>query len=205
MKHVKNHGRQLHSVAQFSLFVTSYSPLFVLLIARQLFENSEFLNWGGFNFEAVQVFIKNFFLSAILSAVCLFGFIGFKFTIYNLSNLSVNGFNVTLKDIKNKNSEAIGYVATYIIPFLFQSFSGWYETFSILFLLYIIFRIYINSTLILVNPVLNMWYCLYEIEFDENGILKTGMMISNNKYLEEGEDIKIYPVGHKLFFSNTLN
>lgn len=53
----------LHGIAQFSLFVSSYLPLFLLLIVRQISVNSEYLNWAGFSWEAVMVFGAKFGLS----------------------------------------------------------------------------------------------------------------------------------------------
>ena len=50
----------LHGIAQFSLFVSSYLPLFLLLIVRQISVNSEYLNWAGFSWEAVMVFGAKF-------------------------------------------------------------------------------------------------------------------------------------------------
>ena len=110
-------------------------------------------------------------------------------------------FPVIVKNVKNKNSEAIGYIATYLIPFLFQSFDGWYECFSVLFLLFIIYRIYINSSLLLINPLLSIKFAIYEIEYMQNSKLKTGLIISKEKSLQDDSEIKLYEIGHKLFFS----
>ncbi len=162
---VKNNINGLHSLAQFALFVSSYLPLFILIIARQVSENFSFLHWGGFTKKSIYAFATNFGLSSVLFFVALIGWFGFKKTLSNIEEVAKNGFPVIIKDVKNKNSEAIGYIATYIIPFLFQSFNSWFECFSVLFLLVIIYRIYINSSLLLINPFLSIWYAIYEIEF----------------------------------------
>ncbi len=112
------------------------------------------------------------------------------------------GDEVTIKDVKNRNSESISYIGTYIIPFLFQSYSTFYELFAISFLLFVIYKIYINSSLLLINPLLNIKYSIYEIDFlDKEKINKSGMVITQRKNLEEENIIKIVKIGHKLYYS----
>ena len=199
----KNGTNRLRGMAQFSLFATSYLPLFILLIAKQVNSNYEYLSFGGLNFDSFVVFITKFGLSFILFIIALVGFIGFKLTIANLDKDAVNGFTVEISDVKNKNSESISYIATYIIPFAFLDLNGLFDLFSILFLILIIYRIYINSSLILINPVLNIKYALYEIEYIENENKRTGFVISKDKYLQESEKIKIYEIGHKMYYSKS--
>lgn len=197
----KSNINNLHGIAQFALFVTSYFPLFLLIIIRQVSENSDYLNYAGFEWVSIKVFLLKFGLSAILSMVSLIGLFGYWKTLGNIEEVAENGRPVKIKDVKNKNSEAIGYIATYIIPFLFQSFSSWYECISVLFLLGIIYRIYINSSLLLINPILSFRFSIYEIEYTDGDKEKNGLIISRDKYLQDEADIKIYEIGHKLFFA----
>lgn len=193
---------QLRKGAKFSLFVSSYLPLFALLISRQLLENYNFLNWGGINVSAIYLFISMFGLSVILIMISIVGLIGLFFLLRNLKIDVKNGYRVKVVELQNRNSEAISYISTYIVPFLFQRYSDFYELISICFLLLIIYQLYINSTLLLVNPLLGVKYALYELKFDDkSGVSKSGMVITKNKYLEESNSIKIYPIGHKLYFS----
>lgn len=46
----KSNVNNLHGMAQFALFVSSYLPLFVLIIVRQVSENIDFLNYYGNSF-----------------------------------------------------------------------------------------------------------------------------------------------------------
>jgi len=197
----KSNINNLHGIAQFALFVTSYFPLFVLIIIRQFSENSEFLNYGGFDWTSIKLFLSKFGLSAILSVISFFGLFGYWKTLGNIEEVAENGRPVKITDVKNKNSEAIGYIATYIIPFLFQSFSGWYESVSVMFLLGIIYPIYINSSLLLINPILSFRFSIYEIEYKDGDKEKNGLVISRDKYLQDEADIKIYEIGHKLYFA----
>ncbi len=197
----KNDINNLHGLAQFALFVSSYLPLFILIIVRQVSENSMFLHWAGFSFVGIKIFALKFGLSTILILVSIIGLFGYWQTLGNIEEVAKNGNPVTVKDVKNKNSEAIGYIATYIIPFLFQSFTGWYECVSVLFLMVIIYRIYINSSLLLINPLLSFKFSIYEIEYVENNKNKNGLIISRDKCLQDDSNIKLYEIGHKLYFA----
>jgi hypothetical protein len=201
----KNDINNLHGLAQFVLFVSSYLPLFILITVRQVSENIEFLNYAGFSLLSLKLFILKFGLSSILIFVSIIGLFGYWQTLGNIEEVAKNGNPITIKDVKNKNSEAIGYIATYIIPFLFQSFNGWYECLSVLFLMAIIYRIYINSSLLLINPLLSFKFSIYEIEYVENKKNKNGLIISRNKYLQDDASIKIYEIGHKLYFATDNN
>jgi hypothetical protein len=197
----RNGTNRLHGIAQFSLFATSYLPLFILLIGKQINNNYECLNYGGIDNVSLMLFITKFGLSFILSIIAILGYLGFALTIKNLEKDSDNGFKIRIADVKNKNSESISYIATYIIPFAFLDLSGLFDLFSILFLILIIYRIYINSNLILINPVLNIRYALYEVEYIEDENKRTCFIISKEKYLQESEEIKIYEIGHKMYYS----
>jgi hypothetical protein len=201
LKNINN----LHGLAQFALFVSSYLPLFILIIVRQVSDNWSFLDWAGFTLNGLYTLGQKFGLSLVLIIVSIVGALGYIQTLRNIEEVAKNGFPVKVKDVKNKNSESIGYIATYIIPFLFQSFSGWFECFSVLFLMAIIYRIYINSSLLLINPLLSFRFAIYEIEYEQNDKTKNGIIISRDKYLEDETSIKLYEIGHKLYFATNNN
>ena len=151
--------------------------------------------------DSIKIYLSSFGLSSVLTLVSILGIIGLHNTLKNIEDISENGFNAQIIDIKNKNSESIGYIATYIIPFLFQSLNGWYEGISILFLMGIIYRIYINSSMILINPILSCKYSIYDIEYSKNKKIKNGFIISKNNSLQDEDKIKLYEIGNKLFFA----
>lgn len=198
---MKRKTNNLHGVAQFVLFVSSYSPLFLLLIIKQFSNSYMFLNWGGFSYDNFLLLISKFGLSTILLIITTIGLFGYFKTLGNLEDVAKNGFPIKVIDVKNKNSEAIGYIATYIIPFLFEDFSNWFECFAVLFLLLIIYRIFINSSLLLINPLLSFNYGIYEIEYSEKNKTKSALIISRDKNLTDDTYIKIYEIGHKLYFA----
>lgn len=194
-------NNDLKKGTKFALFVSSYLPLFILVILRQLSDNYNYLHWGGISINSIKIFLSFFGLSSVLTLVSILGIIGLYNTLKNIEDISENGFNAQIIDIKNKNSESIGYIATYIIPFLFQSLNGWYEGISILFLMGIIYRIYINSSMILINPILSCKYSIYDIEYSKNKKIKNGFIISKDNSLQDEDKIKLYEIGNKLFFA----
>ena len=162
-------------MAKFALFVTSYLPLFILVVLRQIYENQYTIGKVRFNLKEIILFFQQFGLSIFLILISIFGLLGCIMIFKNLEKDVKNGDNVTVLNVNNKNSESIGYIATYIIPFLFQNFSDWYELFAFVFIMLIIYRIYINSNLILINPILSFKYSIFEIEYKkQNGQTKNG-------------------------------
>lgn len=198
---MKYKNNDLKKGAKFALFVSSYLPLFILIILKQLSDNYHHFYWGGISIDSVKILLSSFGLTSILTLVSIWGIIGLYTTLKNIQEISENGFNTTIIDIKNKNSESIGYIATYIIPFLFQNLNGWYEGLSILFLMGIIYKIYINSSMILINPILSCKYSIYDIEYSKNGKIKNGFIISKDNSLQDEDKIKLYEIGNKLFFA----
>lgn len=196
----------LNKYAQFVLFASSYIPLFILIVFKQISENISSLHWGGLNVDAISICLQKFGLSIFVVVIAAIGYIGYKLTFQKLEEDSPNGDNVTIVKIDNKNNESIGYIATYIVPFLFQSFNGWYAPCALIFLMTIIYRIYINSNLILINPVLSFRYSLFEIEYRrQDGKIKNGLIIIKEKYIDEEDKIKIYEIGFKLFYATRRN
>lgn len=193
---------RLHQIAQFVLFVTSYVPLFVLICLKQCYENREFLHFGGISPNTLILYVERFGLSTVLTLVSVFGIVGCILIFRNLEKDSKNGDNVTVTKVSNRNSESIGYIATYIVPFLFQGFNNWYEIFALTFLLIIIYRIYINSTLLIINPLLSFRYSVYEVEYEITmNKTKNALIITRYQDLDEGDIIKIYQIGHKLYYA----
>lgn len=195
----------LRTVPKLILFLTSYSPLFVCIIVRQLYYNRSFLHFAGFNKTGILCLLQKFGLSIFLGFLLALVILGTIIFIKKLRSISKNGNNVTVKSISNKNAESIGYIATYIIPFLFQSFDELGDIIPLLILLIVIYRIYVTSSLLLVNPVLNCRYSLFEMEYEEKGDIKQGLMISPFRDIYESDNIKIFNIGYKLFYVNKIN
>lgn len=203
----KYRGPYVHRGVRFALFATSYAPLFLLLIVRQLIDNIYYLKWGGLSTDAIVTLVSKFGLSIFVGVLMALGLVALWQSLRNLKETTeTNGSAVTVLDVRNRNAEAVGYIGTYIIPFLFQNMSGVYATVAVAFLLFVVYSIYVNSTLLLVNPILSFWYSLYEIEYvvsrsgKESGPRKNGMIIIKDKYLEDMDTVLLMKIGPKLYF-----
>lgn len=202
MKASNNNG--LRRNALFSLFVTSYIPLFAIVILQQINDGWDYLHWGGFNNEAIRCFIRHFGMSTVLFLLSVFGALGTIALFRNLNSNLPNGYVVRVQKINNRNSEAIGYIATYIVPFFASDFSSWLECFVFVVIMTLIYTIYTNSNMILINPILSIWYSLLEIEYTIVGDSSEGthdaLIITSTKDFKENVNYQIYQIGFKLYY-----
>ena len=114
----------LRTVPKLILFLTSYSPLFVCIIVRQLYYNRSFLHFAGFDKVSILCLLHKFGLSIFLGLVLVLVTFGTILFLKILRSSSKNGNNVTVKSISNKNAESIGYIATYITAVPFRNRRG---------------------------------------------------------------------------------
>nr|WP_315190048.1 hypothetical protein [uncultured Flavobacterium sp.] len=205
MKQNISKTNNIHRIVQFVLFVSSYLPLFILIIFSHVYQNSEYFYWSGISLIGIKVFVLKFGPSVLFSVLMIGGVFDYGQTLSKIEEVAKNGTPITVNEVKNKNNELVGYIVTYIILFLFQYFNGWIECFSVLFLMVIIYSIYINSSLLLINPLLRFKYAIFEFEFTENKKTKTGLIISSDKYLQYDLNIKIYEIGPRLYFAMNNN
>lgn len=193
----------LNILVRFGLFISSYLPLSVIVIVKQLYTNKEYLNFGGFTLISVANCIKYFGASILLFVVTIIGFLILKYFFRNIViNVALNGEKYVIREISNKNSESIGYIATYIVPFLFQNFSSIIEFTTFVILMLVIYSIYINSSLIVVNPIINLRYSIYDVELaNQNESIRKGIILCSERYLDDNDEIRIIEIGTKLYFS----
>ena len=187
---------------RFSLFVSSYFPLFVILSFRHIYTYYDFLNWSGISSESLWLFFKYFGAVSFFSLLTLIALGGLILFLYNIeTRTQQNGEKVKVVEIENKNNESITYLFTYVIPFIFHDLSHLTNVIPIFILLFVTYSIYTNSSLILINPTLNFKFSIYAIEYSESGSQKRAMILSKNRFLEENDEIKIKKIGHKIFYS----
>ena len=188
--------------AQLALFGLSYSPLLIILAVKTLIAKAEYLHWGGCDLTEIWVFVQQFWAVTLIICFLVYSSFGTIFLLRNLKSTSkTNQQKIIVKNIADKSAETISYIATYIIPFVYDVQNG-YDMLFMLFVLAIIYLIYVNSSLVAINPILAILYGLYEIEYEEMGKNRSIIVIASNKYIVEGDEINIYPIGRKLYFSN---
>ena len=145
-------------------------------------------------------FLQYFGVSVVCIIFVIFGMLGTNLTLKNLDDKMANGINVEVLEISSMNDEPLAYIATYIVPILFQDYSNLSDVVTLTIIFYIIYRLYIRSKLILVNPMLTLKYSIFNIKFKDGDIIRQGVIISKEKYIEEGEIAKIFNIGYQLYY-----
>ena len=190
----------LNNLTLIVMFITSYIPLFGLLVIRQIKQNFEYLNFVKINSNNILTAIEKFGLSYFFIIISLFGFFGLKMLLKNLDNNKNNGELVKISGIENKNSESISYISTYIVPFIFQDTNNIFDITSIFIVLIIIFFIYTKSNMIVINPILTITHTLYQIDFSKKGQNKKGLLITQNEDIEIDQEIKINLITKSIYY-----
>ena len=127
--------------AQALMFASSYAPLLVI-----------FWLVGSFN-------------SSVIGVVCLLvagaGCAGLAIVMATATKL--NPVQVTLNDVRARDSDAMSYVVTYLVPFVGTSADTWRERLAYLLLFGVLAVLYIRASLFYINPLLNLFgYHLHE-------------------------------------------
>lgn len=191
---------KLRNISMLVLFLTSYIPLFGLLVLRQIKQNRDFLHFAKFTKDNLFTFFSKFGLSFFLILISIFGLVGVYLLTQNLKRKINNGEIVKVLDVENKNSEAIGYISTYIVPFIFQDTNDFFDLSSIIIVLIIIFLIYTKSNMIVINPILNISHSLFQIEYSINGKKRKGLLITELEEIDEHQEIKINQITKNIFY-----
>jgi hypothetical protein len=133
-------------IAKAILFLSSYSPLFLILAARASPTNQiEAFVFGGVG---------------LLSIVALF------LLLRGVDTVAPTPLHV-IKAV-SKSSETTGYLVTYVIPFLTLGTASLADVVALVILLVTFGLVFLNSDLVLVNPILAMLgYRLFEVEAPE--------------------------------------
>ena len=191
---------QLVGLAPLVLFLSSYMPLFVLIIVRQLINNLDYLSWSGLSIDTLLCMIKYFGMSIMCTILIIVGLLGTYWVFKNLEHKVENGHTYTIKELSSMNDEPLAYIATYIIPIMFENYTSLTDCLTVACIFYVIYRLYIRSKLLLVNPMLSLRYSIYHIKYVDGDIERQGILISKCNEIIEGEQVKIYNVGLQLFY-----
>jgi hypothetical protein len=119
-------------VARVRLYISSYSPLFVLMALR---------------------LHAHLWLVAGCLVVSGLGFLTLWQASHEAQNMEPRQ-EVTLEDVEDRGSDVAGYLVTYLLPFLTIADPGAYDVLAYLTFIALVGFIYIQSDMIHINPVL---------------------------------------------------
>lgn len=194
-------NNSLQNSALLVLFGTSYTPLFVLIALRQIVNNANYLNYAGVSIASVKCFINKFGLAIFLILLSIAFCVGLRTLLKNIHKRSSNGHKAQILKINNRNNEALGYIATYIVPFVSADSTTGLDVICFIVMMLIVYGIYVRSNMVLINPILNLKYSLYEIEYKvKQDKERDGLVLVKGHSIEEDEKLVIYPIGFKLFY-----
>jgi len=159
------------------LFLSSYSPLFLLLIIK----------------ISDKIAIIPILLVIVTLILACIPFLLIKvFTKFKNKEAPV-----TIKEINYKDGDTMSYVVTYLLPFL--SITGTpKDVISIFILFFVLMILYINSNLVFINPVLSMFgYHIYEIQTTSN---KTLILITKKDQLVVSSQVNLIKLDTNTYY-----
>lgn len=156
------------------LFLSSYTPLFLIMAVK----------YGSVH----RYFALSMVLLGVVSVVLLL------FYLKQSATLAVD--DVVIEKISGKDTEAMSYIVTYLIPFLDIKLDEVSSAVSLLLLFLVVGVLYVHSNLIYINPTLNLLrYHLFEIEV-EGGM--TSALLSKRRFVERGASIRVVSLGEQI-------
>ena len=199
-KTIYDRVNSLDRLAPYVLFLSSYLPLFILIAIKEgaKVETGAFL----LKIDCVSVgdLVRAYFIPVICLLCIVFGLVGTFFTFKNIEGRVENGSITTIEEVSGLNEEPLAYIATYVISFVPQDSKSFGDMLALLFFLAIVCYLYIRSKLLLVNPVLSLRYSIFSIRFEDGEVLRQGVLISRDRYIQEKDCVKIYNIGYQLYY-----
>lgn len=122
----------LSTATKAALFLSSYAPLFAILGLRVALSWVSYVLWG------------------VAVASVIFSVAFFAWAAHNIAPHPLQVKNLQAR------GEAIAYVVTYIIPFVALNQERWQDWAALWLLLAVIAVLYVNSSLIHMNPMLTL-------------------------------------------------
>src|SRR5215470_18666483 len=99
--------------------------------------------------------------------------------------------------LQSRDGEVMGYIASYLLPFVAIPFGGWQQGVALLIFVVVLGIVYVNSNMIHVNPMLNlMGYHIYEITLEHSDIPHS--LITRHR-IAAGETIHMINIGEGIF------
>ncbi len=153
------------------LFLSSYSPLFLLISVRGWHDN-----WK---------LALGLAIVAVVSVAVLFTFLHYAQTL--------GPGKIRVASVASRDGDAMSYIVTYLLPFLAVHLSDATDVGSLGIVILVIGFLYVNSNMIYTNPVLNIaGYHTFEVD-DGDG--KTTALICKRAYVRVNSELDVISMG----------
>ncbi len=148
------------------LFISAYSPLFVILAVKDF----DFNNTHHFKHP---IAIYAMLGVALLSVVLLF---------VSVSKMKRGNMCITVKTVKNRSVDLINYTIPYIVSFFGFDLSKIEDSVSLSIFLLLMLLLTIKSKSVFMNPILLLaGYNLYDLEYEYDGKVCSTIVISKEE------------------------
>lgn len=152
-----------NSFARLCLFLSSYLPL-GLVVAVLYWDKQRVFGLG------------------VLS-VCLVGLLGALLFLRGANKSAALTIGVT--KLQRKDSEAMAYIVSYIVPFLAFPEDSWQKWTAMAIFFLVLAVLYVRSDMIHINPILNLFgYYIFEATLQDG---ETVALISKQPRIKSGE------------------
>lgn len=156
----------INKFSKFVFFYLAYLPLFIILLVLNIDISLTLLYWViGIVFVCFLLFIP---------------------LMKSIKSIAPSKEEVEI--VTNNNAEVLGFIFTYIFPFLI-TFTSLNSIIAFAILIVMVFVIYIDTSLFSVNPLLKVifGYNIYEVSFKSRKFF----LLSKNKYFNDKVTLKI--------------
>lgn len=161
------------------LFVSSYFPLTVILGIFLLDPRHPWVVAG--HIEALVVLCVG-----LTGLVVLFLY----FTIIAPGKTSSHK---KIIDVQRHDSDVMGYIASYIIPFVAFPLGDWQQIAALIVFLLLLLVIYVSSNMIYINPMLTiLGYHLYEVKVENS---EASHYLVTRQHVIRGKIVRVVKIG----------
>ena len=193
---------KLLTITKFFLYLSSFLPLFILLIVQ----NIKIRNEDGifYNFEQ---FMDQFFFKGFASSEGIFWIAVFFFIVASLISIlfffyffiNTDGVPQALTSSNYGRADTLGYIVTYIVPLMSMNI-GSYRSLVINFGLFFIIGIfYIKNNQFFMNPIFNLLG--YNILSSDNGCVYITKLSPRRmkEIAEDAEEVSLKTITTDIF------
>jgi hypothetical protein len=181
---IRTLDRLSRSWVNWSLFFSSYTPLFVLLGIRSVGKSATLVT-----------------ISGVLIVLGCVGTVAFL-----LSTTRKPAGRYELLDVESRDADVAAYAATYLLPFITVTEGGWREVISLAAFVAFLGVVYTRSRLIYVNPVLfvmgwHLWRVVPKTEGaadTEDTVRWPRYLLADTRSLRPRMTITAHPIGDDL-------
>ena len=157
------------------LFMSSFSPLLIV-------------------FALLGTFMQGWINYVVLVGLALISNIGLAMFFKYAQKREPD--DVIVKSAGKRDGDAIGYFATYILPFAALAVSNWQQRLAVVMVLVVIGCLYVRAHLFYINPVLALvGFQLFDIEIEDRTII----VISKKRFISNGASLKVLSLNDYIF------